>query len=181
MKQVIQPTIDGFAKEGIPYKGFLFAGMMIDKNGSPKLLEYNIRFGDPEAQVIFSRLESDLVEILLKASCKRLHEVESINLSKKSALCVVMAAKGYPEKYDKGHKIDLSATTSMSNLTIYHAGTKLEKNQLVSSGGRVLGVTGIGETLVEAKDSAYNAIAAIKADGLFNRTDIGYRELNRNS
>lgn len=179
MKQIIEPTINGLARDGIPYKGFLFAGLMIDKNGNSKLLEYNIRMGDPETQSILTRLESDLVEILFKAADKRLNEVKEIKFSKDYALCVVMAAKGYPENYAKGFEIELSAASLVPNSIIYHAGTEIKNGKVISTGGRVLGVTGRGINLKEAFDNAYKAVAAVKSSGLFYRTDIGHHELNR--
>lgn len=179
MDKIIRPTIDGLARDGIPYKGFLFAGLMIDKFGNPKLLEYNIRMGDPETQSILTRLESDLVEILFKAACGKLNEIKEIKFSTNYALCVVMAANGYPEKYEKGHFIDLSEAENLPNTIIYHAGTEYRDNILLSTGGRVLGVTGLGANIREAFENAYKAVAGVKCGGLFNRKDIGFRELNR--
>jgi phosphoribosylamine--glycine ligase len=180
MRQIIEPTINGLARDGIPYKGFLFAGLMIDKHGNPKLLEYNIRMGDPETQAILTRLESDLVEILFKAADRRLHEVKEVKFSPDSALCVVMAAKGYPEVYEKGAAIELSAASLIPNTVIYHAGTSLKGGKVVSSGGRVLGVTGKGKTIQEAFDNAYKAVKAVKCDALFYRNDIGHRAFKKN-
>lgn len=179
MKHIIQPTIDGLAKDGTPYKGFLFAGLMIDKNGNPKLLEYNIRMGDPETQAILPRLESDLAVILLKASQRKLNEIKEIKFSRNYALCVVMAAQGYPEEYKKHLPIDLSATTNLTNATVFHAGTIIAFGNLVSSGGRVLGVTGVGSNIHEAQKNAYSAVAKINFEGGFYRKDIGYREIAR--
>jgi phosphoribosylamine--glycine ligase len=184
MNEIIMPTINGLAKDGIPYKGFLFAGLMIDKNGNPKLIEYNIRMGDPETQSILTRIESDLVDVLYKGARGKLNEIKEIKFSRNFALCVVMAAKGYPETYEKGFEIDLSATTSLTNspnatAVIYHAGTALEKGKLISVGGRVLGVTGLGANIREAYDNAYACVAKVKSKKLFNRTDIGWRELKR--
>ena len=179
MDQIIRPTINGLARDGIPYKGFLFAGLMIDRFGNPKLIEYNIRMGDPETQSILPRLQSDLVEILSKAACGRLNEVKEINFSPDSALCVVMAAKGYPENYDKGHFIDLSAAGNCPKATVYHAGTEMRDGKLISNGGRVLGITGMGRTLAEAFHNAYNCVTSIKFGGGFYRKDIGHREMNR--
>ncbi len=179
MEQIIRPTINGLAREGIPYKGFLFAGLMIDKFGNPKLLEYNIRMGDPETQAILTRLESDLVDLLFKCVCGKLNEVREVKFSPNYSLCVVMAAKGYPESYDKGHFIDLSSATALSNSVVYHAGTELREGKLISNGGRVLGVTGTGASIQEAYTNAYNCVSSIKFAGGFYRKDIGYRELNR--
>jgi phosphoribosylamine--glycine ligase len=179
MDQIIKPTMNGLTHDNTPYKGFLFAGLMIDKFGNPKLLEYNIRMGDPETQSILTRLESDLVEILFRAACGKLNEMKEIKFSPDYALCVVMAAKGYPDSYDKGHFIDLSASTSVSNSVVYHAGTEMRDGKLISNGGRVLGVTGKGANLQEAYTNAYNCVSAIKFAGGFYRKDIGYREMNR--
>ena len=184
MEKIIGPTINGLARDGIPYKGFLFAGLMIDKNGNPQLIEYNIRMGDPETQSILTRLESDLVDILFKAASGRLHEIKDIKFSPNYALCVVMAAKGYPEEYEKGFEINLSATTSLTNsLTptaiIYHAGTQRSGDNFISTGGRVLGVTGTGPDIKTAYDNAYACVEKVKSKGLFCRKDIGFRELNR--
>lgn len=178
MDQIINPTMEGFKKEGITYKGFLFAGLMIDKSGNPKLIEYNIRFGDPEAQVLIPRIENDLVELIEKAIAGNLSEVGEIKLSSQSALCVVMAAKGYPASYEKGLKIDLDPVSALPDILIYHAGTKLDDNgQLISSGGRVLGVTGFGDDLQKAHDAAYRAVTSIKFENSHYRTDIGYKGL----
>ncbi len=184
MEKIIAPTINGLARDGIPYKGFLFAGLMIDKNGNPKLIEYNIRMGDPETQSILTRLDTDLVEILFKAACGKLNDIKEVRFSPSTALCVVMAAKGYPEEYKKGFEIDLSATTALTHslqptAVIYHAGTEKADNKLISKGGRVLGVTGIGADIKAAYDNAYACVERVKSDGLFCRKDIGFRELNR--
>jgi phosphoribosylamine--glycine ligase len=179
LQKIIEPTISGLAKEGICYKGFLFAGLMIDNFGNPKLIEYNIRMGDPETQSILTRLESDLVELLFKAADGKLNTVKEVRFSNDFALCVVMAAKGYPEDYKKGSFIDVSSAEKLSNVVIYHAGTDIKNNQLVSSGGRVLSVTGIGSDIKQAYDNAYKGVKAIKFDDGFYRSDIGYREIAR--
>jgi len=179
--QIICPTINGLARDGMPYKGFLFAGLMIDKHGNPKLLEYNIRMGDPETQSIMPRLQSDLVEVLMKSACGKLNEIKEIKFSPDYAVCVVMAANGYPETYEKGHFIDLSSSTSVGNSAVYHAGTELREGKLISNGGRVLGVTGTGADIESACKAAYDCVSAIKFAGGFYRKDIGYRELKRRS
>lgn len=176
MELIIAPTMAGLKADGMKYKGFLFAGLMIDKKGEPKLLEYNIRMGDPETQSIIPRIKSDLVEFFEKAIDGKLDaEPEFID---DAALCVVMAAKGYPEDYPKGLPIDLNNSAN-ENAVIYHAGTKTENGQLVSNGGRVLGVTGIGATIEQARTNAYGACGKIKFDGGFYRKDIGWRAVGK--
>jgi phosphoribosylamine--glycine ligase len=185
MQTIINPTMEAFKAEGIVYKGFLFAGLMIDKSGTPKLIEYNIRMGDPETQSIIPRLKSDLVEIFENAIDGKLNA--SPEFENNHALCVVYAAKGYPEDYPKDLPIDLSGVDlndaenpdkNNSQTIIYHAGTKLDANaKLVSNGGRVLGVTGLGADLKTAQKNAYNACEKIKFDGGFYRKDIGWRAL----
>jgi phosphoribosylamine---glycine ligase len=184
MERIIAPTINGLLADGIPYKGFLFAGLMIDKNGNPKLIEYNIRMGDPETQVILPRLESDFVEVLFKAASGKLNEIREIKFSPQYALCVVMAAKGYPENHQKDFEVDLSATTTLTHslaptAIIYHAGTQKKGDKLISVGGRVLGITGKGNDLKQAYENAYACVEKVKSKALFYRKDIGFRELNR--
>ena len=181
MDEIITPTIEGLKSDGIIYKGFLFAGLMIDKEGNPKLIEYNIRFGDPEAQVIIPRIETDLVELIEGAIDGKLSELGDISLSKQSALCVVMAANGYPSAYKKELPIDLSVAEKMEESIIYHAGTALDSNgNLVSSGGRVLGVTAFGNKLIDAYEKAYEVVESIDFKEGFYRTDIGLKGLKRN-
>ncbi len=176
MEKIIKPTLVGMQSEGIIYKGFLFAGLMIDRFGEPKLIEYNIRMGDSETQVIFPRLETDFIDVVEAVCENRLADIGKIKFSNQSALCVVMAAKGYPETYDKNLQIDISDAEKLDKTFIFHAGTSLDtQGNLVSSGGRVLGVTAIGKTIKEAQTSAYNAVKAIKFDGGFYRSDIGWR------
>lgn len=177
MEQIIKPTIEGLKRDGITYKGFLFAGLMIDGDGNPKLIEYNIRFGDPEAQVVIPRIENDFVELIESAIDGKLAEMGEIKLSSQSALCVVMAAKGYPASYEKDLPINLSKAETLENSIIYHAGTKMNGEQLVSSGGRVLGVTGFGGDLQEAFDNAYRTVSAIDFKNSHYRTDIGFKGL----
>jgi len=179
LEKIIKPTIEGLRAEGIEYKGFLFAGLMIE-NGEPKLIEYNIRMGDPETQTIFTRLESDFIEIIEKVIDGNLNQLPEINFSDKYAVCVVMAAKGYPGQYQKGHIIDVSQATKISDVTIYHAGTVLQNGTLKSSGGRVLGVTATGATIKEARHLAYNAINIIGFEGGFCRRDIAKKAYKSN-
>lgn len=178
MKEIIEPVIKGLEKEGTPYKGVLFAGLMIADNKA-KLLEFNIRFGDPECQVLMARLKSDILPILL-ASVEGNIEGKKAEFSDNTALCVVMAAKGYPESYKKGSPINnLDDAGSDENTIIFHAGTKYEKKQLVANGGRVLGVTALGKDVVEAQKRAYEAVDKIDWKDGFCRRDIGWRAVNR--
>ncbi|MDP6174533.1 MAG: phosphoribosylamine--glycine ligase [Rhodospirillales bacterium] len=179
MQTIIQPTIRGMAAEGRPYKGVLYAGLMIDGAG-PKVLEYNVRFGDPECQVLMARLKSDLVELLLAAAQGRLSECR-VEWTEEDALVVVMAAKGYPGTYEKGSAIgNLDAAGAGDGVTVFHAGTKTDGDRILANGGRVLGVTALGGGLAQARARAYGAVDQVDwADG-FWRTDIGWRALNRN-
>lgn len=186
LNNIIKPTIKGLADDGYNYKGFLFAGIMLSKTGEPKLIEYNIRFGDPEAQVILPRIDFDFAEIIDKAVNQDLASLGEIKLKDTHALCVVMAANGYPDTYEKNHRINLNSVeeefnkNGLEQLVIYHAGTKINNaQQLVSNGGRVLGVTGFGKNLVEAKNNAYNAISKIDFKNGFYRRDIGWRALSQ--
>lgn len=171
--RIIKPTVNGLKDDGIDYKGFLFAGLMIDKNGDPKLLEYNIRLGDPEAQVILPRLKTDLIAIIESTIEGNLEDIGAVEFSDLSAVCVVYASKGYPESYEKNHIIDLSKANEDENNIIYHAGTKLNENsELVSNGGRVLGITALGKTIDSAKHNAYSLVSSINFENGFYRTDI---------
>lgn len=173
IERIIKPTVDGLKADGIEYKGFLFAGLMIDKQGNPKLLEYNIRLGDPEAQVILPRLKTDFISIIEKTIEGNLEDIGKIEFSDSAAVCVVYASKGYPEAYEKNHKIDFSQVKEDENNIIYHAGTRLdENNNIVSNGGRVLGVTALGKTIDSAKQNAYSLVKSVKFDNGFYRADI---------
>ena len=177
MREIVAPTLKGIAGEGAPFKGVLFAGLMICADG-PRLIEYNVRFGDPETQAILPRLEEDLLALLLACVEERLPERQA-RLSPLTALSVVLAAKGYPGAPLRGSEIHgLERAEAMPFVTITHAGTKLEGTRLVADGGRVLNVTGIGTDVAEARARAYAAIAAIDWPGGFFRRDIGWRALN---
>ncbi len=177
MKEIIEPTVRTMREEGMPYSGVLYAGLMLTKDG-PQLIEYNVRFGDPECQVLMMRLESDLVELMLACAERRLGEIEAPKMSDDFALTVVMAAEGYPGTPKKGGSIDLGEAEA-GGAKVFHAGTKLVDGGLVASGGRVLNVTAKGSTATEAKANAYAAVDAIDfADG-FCRRDIGQREVRR--
>jgi phosphoribosylamine--glycine ligase len=178
MDDIIFPTIQGMARDGNPYKGVLFAGLMITETG-PRLIEYNARFGDPECQAVMSRLNSDLLELLLAAVNGRLDQIE-LNWSKNSALTVVMAANGYPGDYKKGTKVKgIEIAEKIVGVKVFHAGTKLQNGSIMAIGGRVLGVTATGETIEDAQKNAYDAVAKIDWPQGFNRTDIGWRAIDR--
>ena len=176
MAEVIEPTVRAMAAEGHPYTGFLYAGLMIDAQGNPKVLEYNCRFGDPETQPILLRLRSDLVELCLAALDKRLHEVEAV-WDERAALGVVLAAGGYPGVYEKGFVINGLSKAARLEGKIFHAGTAEKAGQIVTSGGRVLCACALGETVREAQSKAYALVEQINWEGLYYRTDIGHRAL----
>jgi phosphoribosylamine--glycine ligase len=178
MDTIITPTIEGMAAEGRPYKGVLFAGLMIDK-GVPKLLEYNVRFGDPECQPLMLRLKSDLLEALLACADGSLDKV-TLDWHADAALTVVMAAKGYPGAYEKGTEIrGLEAANTVEGVTVFHAGTKAAHDAILANGGRVLNVTALGRTVAEAQKRAYKAVDRIDWPDGFCRRDIGWRALKR--
>ena len=177
MREIVEPTVQTLREEGMPYSGVLYAGLMLTKDG-PQLIEYNARFGDPECQVLMMRLESDLVELMQACARGTLDEVAAPVLSDDFALTVVMAAEGYPGTPKKGGTIDLGEAEA-DGAKVFHAGTKLEGDTLISSGGRVLNVTARGASATEAQANAYAAVDAIDfADG-FCRRDIGQREVRR--
>lgn len=178
MEQVIMPTVNGMAAEGTPYTGFLYAGLMIDETGQPKVIEFNCRFGDPETQPIIMRLESDLVELCLAAVEGKLDEAQA-KWDPRPALGVVMAAANYPDTPQTGDAISGLDKADSNIVKTFHAGTKLEGDQVVTSGGRVLCVTALGETVKAAQQNAYQAIENIHWDGCYYRRDIGYRAIER--
>lgn len=179
MEQIIVPTVKGMANEGHPFKGVLFAGLMIDDAGNPKLIEYNIRFGDPECQVLMTRLKSDVLDILDGAATGTLNTVKP-EWHDETAMVVVMAAKGYPGSYEKGTEIkNVPAADAMDKVKVLHAGTKMDGDKLVATGGRVLGVTARGATVTETQKRAYEAVDAIDWQGGFCRRDIGWRAVAR--
>ncbi|MDB5596561.1 MAG: phosphoribosylamine/glycine ligase [Hyphomicrobiales bacterium] len=177
MAEIIEPTMRGMNARGARYKGVLFAGLMIGRDG-PKLIEFNARFGDPETQVMLPRLEDDLLALLL-ACAKGNLPVGPVHLSQTSALTVVHAARGYPEAPEKGSIIkDIEKAEALEGVIVFHAGTKRVGADLVANGGRVLNVTGLGRTVTEARNRAYAAIALIDWQGGFYRRDIGWRAAN---
>ena len=179
MDEVIIPTIEGLNKEGMNYCGFLYAGLMIDKNKNIKVLEFNCRFGDPETQPILLRMKSDLINLCFEAAEGNLVESEIV-WDERVSLGVVMAAGGYPNNYDKGFEISGLLEDETEDLKIFHAGTSLNKeDKVVTNGGRVLCVTALGSNTKEAKEKAYQRVKSIKWEKAYFRRDIGYRALNR--
>lgn len=180
MAEVIYPTIRGMAADGLPYTGFLYAGLMIDSAGNPKVLEFNCRFGDPETQPIMMRLQSNLAELCLSALSQQLDSIQ-ITWDPRPALGVVIAAGGYPNDYATGHVINgLEAAATIPNAKVFHAGTQLNAdNEVVTQGGRVLCATSLGEHVADAQAQAYAVAEKISWQDHFYRTDIGYRAIAR--
>jgi|TARA_B110000967_G_scaffold33688_1_gene32387 phosphoribosylamine--glycine ligase len=178
MAEVIEPTVKGMAADGRPYTGFLYAGLMIDSDGSPRVVEYNCRFGDPETQPILMRLQSDLIPLCEAALDGRLNTVDA-QWDNRAAVGVVLAAGGYPEAYRKGDVITGFDGIDSNDCKIFHAGTALQDNQVVTAGGRVLCATSLGSTVSEAQSRAYKMIASVNWENMYYRTDIGYRAIAR--
>ena len=176
-EKVLQPFLKGVQKDGLNFRGIIYAGLMITKDG-PKILEFNVRFGDPETQAILMRLDSDLVEALCAVADGRLADVE-LRWSAKPAVCVVMASAGYPGSYEKGKVISGLDEAEATGAVVFHAGTKLKDGKIVTSGGRVLGVTALGVDVADAVKNAYKAVAKISWEGVQYRKDIAHRALNR--
>ena len=174
MEKVIRPTVDAMKNEGMPYTGFLYAGLMIGQNGDVKVLEYNCRFGDPETQPIMMRLQSNLANLCLLGARGSLADVTA-QWDSRSSLGVVMAAKGYPNSYQKGDLISLPGSSSSAK--VFHAGTKLDNEKILSNGGRVLCATSLGKDLKDAQNKAYSIVNEIEWDGSYFRTDIGFKGL----
>jgi phosphoribosylamine--glycine ligase len=178
LREVIEPTVRGMAAEGLPYTGFLYAGLMIGSDGAPRVLEYNCRFGDPETQPILMRLKSDLVGLCEAALDGRLDRAQA-EWDPRAALGVVMAAGGYPDDYRKGDVISGADAPDAEDVKVFHAGTARRNGALVTAGGRVLCVTALGRTVKEAQRRAYLAVEHIRWDGVHYRRDIGYRAVLR--
>ena len=177
MQEIILPTVAGMAKEGVPFTGFLYAGLMIDVQGRPKALEFNTRMGDPETQPILMRLKSDLLEVLLQATDGTLDQVE-LQWDRRIALGVVMAAAGYPMKPRQGDAIS-GLPADADDAVVFHAGTTLDDGTLRVTGGRVLCVTALGDSVRLAQQRAYDAMRGIQIDGVQFRRDIGHRAIKR--
>ncbi len=177
MHEIILPTIEGMAKDGIPFTGFLYAGLMIDEHGVPKTLEFNTRLGDPETQPIMMRLKSDLFDVLMAGTDGTLDQVE-LQWDRRAALCVVMAAAGYPLDPRKGDAIT-GIPAETPDAMVFHAGTTLKDGAPVASGGRVLGVTALGDSVKMAQHRAYEVLSGIRFDGAQFRRDIGHRAIKR--
>jgi phosphoribosylamine--glycine ligase len=178
LNEVIEPTLAGMFEEGNSYTGFLYAGLMIEADGTPRVIEYNCRFGDPETQPIMLRMESDLVELCNAALDGKLAGME-INFSDKTALTVVLAAGGYPLEYRKGDRIAGLSQQSEPGTMVFHAGTTVQDGSIVTNGGRVLGVTALGATVAEAQARAYDVVSSIDWADMYHRRDIGYRAVAR--
>lgn len=174
MQEVIKPTLRGMIAEGSPYRGFLYAGLMIAPDGTPNVLEFNCRFGDPEAQPVLLRLKSDFIELCEAALDGRLKEQRAI-WDARAALGIVLAAAGYPENARAGDVIEGLDADFGNDVKVFHAGTKLHSGKVITGGGRVLCVTALGATIADAQQNAYRAAASIRWDGMFYRRDIGYR------
>lgn len=175
---ILKPVVEAMAKEGTPYQGCLYAGLMI-KGESVKVVEFNCRFGDPETQVVLPLLDGDLAEIMLACATGTLDKVD-VAWHNKAAVCVVMASGGYPESYEKGKEITgLANAEADKNVVVFHAGTKAAEGKIVTSGGRVLGVTAVDSSIKAARDRAYNAVEKIGFEKNFYRKDIAWRALKR--
>jgi len=178
MEEVMVPAVRGMARQGRKYKGILYAGLMIDQD-EIKVLEFNARFGDPETQPVVIRMKTDLLTVLEAVALEKLDQI-SLQWDERPAVCVVMASPGYPEKYQKGIEIKgLERVTGMKDLEVFHAGTAFKDNRVVTSGGRVLGVTALGDSIEGAINLAYQATAQIHWDGVHYRRDIGKKALRR--
>ena len=176
MTEVIEPTLQGMRREGSPYTGFLYAGLMIDATGKPNVIEFNCRFGDPETQPIMLRLQSDLVAVMDAAIDGELM-TQSLSFDPRAALTVVMASGGYPGDYQTGQRI--TGLDAASAAKVFHAGTVQQNGEIVTAGGRVLGITALGETVSEAQSLAYELVEKISFEGAMYRRDIGYRAVAR--
>ncbi|MFA5876367.1 MAG: phosphoribosylamine--glycine ligase, partial [Candidatus Margulisiibacteriota bacterium] len=175
---ILVPTVEGMRKEGVPYKGVLYCGVMVTKNG-PSVLEYNVRFGDPETQAILPRMKTDIIDLFDAVIDGKLAH-QTIEWDERACVCVVLAAGGYPEKYEKGKVIrGLDAAAKTKDAVVFHAGTALDSDKVVTAGGRVLGVVALGEGIKGAIDGAYSAVSKIHFDGMHYRKDIGKRALQR--
>jgi phosphoribosylamine--glycine ligase len=177
-REILVPVVDGMNRNGTPYKGILYAGVMITAGG-PRVLEFNVRFGDPETQPILMRLKSDLLEVLLAVCNGRLDEI-TLEWDPRPAVCVVMASGGYPGPYEKGKRITgLDKAKQLKDVIVFHAGTAIQNGDIVTAGGRVLGVTALGQEITQAKAKAYEAVDSIEFDGAYCRRDIADKAIKK--
>ncbi|MBU2597377.1 MAG: phosphoribosylamine--glycine ligase, partial [Planctomycetes bacterium] len=177
-KEILVPTVDGMNRNGTPYKGILYAGIMITQGG-PRVLEFNVRFGDPETQPILARLKSDLLEAML-ATCDGTLDKITLEWDDRAAVCVVMASGGYPDDYEKGKVITgIEEAEAIKDVVVFHAGTAEKNGQIVTSGGRVLGVTALGDKIADAQAKAYEAAEKIKFEKAYYRKDIGDKAIKK--
>jgi len=176
LEEILKPTVKGLQSEGREYKGVLYAGLVLTKEG-PKVLEFNARFGDPETQVVLPRLKTDLIDILNAVIEESLHKI-NIEWNNNSAVCVVVASGGYPGKYQKGKVISgLEKLENKKDIIVFHAGTKLQEGKIVTAGGRVLGITACGDTISKAKDKAYEGVEKIHFENMYYRKDIASKAI----
>ncbi len=179
VRRILVPTVHAMKVDGCPFSGILYAGIMLTAGG-PKVLEYNVRFGDPEAQPVLMRLKTDLAELLMMAATGRLSELEGLDWDPRPAVCVVMASEGYPGDYTKGHDISgIEDADALPDVKVFHAGTAMKNGEVVNTGGRVLGVTAMGATVAEAKARAYEAVDKISWKGGWCRRDISDRAIGK--
>ena len=172
IEKILVPMVNVMKIEDRPFNGVLYAGLMITNQG-PKVLEFNVRFGDPEAQPVLMRLKTDLAQLLLAAAEERLDEIDDLEWDERPTVCVVMASEGYPDEYEKGRVIrGLSEAAELPDTKVFHAGTTMKDDQVVTDGGRVLGVTAIGDSISQAKLKAYQAVKCVRWDGAWCRKDI---------
>jgi phosphoribosylamine--glycine ligase len=172
VRRILVPTVHEMKVKDCPFSGVLYAGLMLTRQG-PKVIEFNVRFGDPEVQAVLMRLKSDLAQVLSLAADGRLAELEGLEWDPRPAVCVVMAAAGYPGEYDKGRVISgINDADQLPDSKVFHAGTAEKTDTVVTAGGRVLGVTAMGDSISDAKQAAYTAVDKISWDGGWNRTDI---------
>jgi len=175
-KDILVPVVDGLLREGIEYSGCLYAGLMLTANG-PKVLEFNCRFGDPETQPLMMRMQSDLLDLLIAVAEEKLADVD-ITWDRRAAVCVIASSGGYPGAYKTGLPISgIADADAMPDVKVFHSGTKLSGGQVVTDGGRVLGVTALGVTVADAQKRAYAAMQKIHFDGMHYRKDIGHQAI----
>jgi len=178
MREVVNPTVQGMIADGIPFTGFLYAGLMIDATGAPKVIEFNVRFGDPETQPVMMRLQSDLLELVEAAIDQRLHATEA-QWDPRPSLGVVMAAQNYPDSPRLGDVINSWDVPDVADTKVFHAGTRIEGDHVVTTGGRVLCVCALGDSVADAQRKAYAEVSGISWNGEFHRHDIGWRAIAR--